>query len=75
MIHANAAVVADFGELILDKRNILRLAVGRQAHHFVFAAVDFESGVISKGAVQQTEAVGKAQLLQQSNLVSFSDAD
>ena len=56
-------------------RNIFWFAVRRQSHHFVLAAVDSETGVVSEGAVEQSQAVGKAQFFQQRDLVSLADAD
>src|SRR6266545_3722842 len=52
VVHAKAAVFANLGEVIFNQRDVFRLAVWRQAHHFVFAAVDFESGVVSERAVE-----------------------
>ena len=75
MVHANTAVFANFSNVVFDQADVFRFAVRRQAHYFVFAAVNFEAGVISEGAVKQTEAVRKAQLFQQSNFVAAADAD
>src|SRR6185295_4258065 len=58
-----------------DHRNVFWFAVRSESHHFVFAAVDFESGVVGEGAVEQSETVGKAQLLKQRNFVSLSDSN
>ena len=70
MVHANAAVFAHLGKVVLDQRDVFRFAIGRQTHHFVFATIDFESGVVSERAVEQSQAVGKTQFFQQSNFVA-----
>ena len=49
-------------ELVLDERDVLRLAVGRESHHLVLAAVDAKARVISERAVEQAETIGEAQL-------------
>src|SRR6478735_5976306 len=75
MVHFQTAVIANFQQLIFDKRNVFWLAIRREAHHFVFAAVNSESGIVSECAVEQSQTIGKAQLLYQRDLVSFTDAD
>src|SRR6266536_1976947 len=62
--------IDDFPVKWINKRNILRLAIRREAHYLVFAAVDFEPGVVGERTVQKPETVRKAQLFQQSDLVA-----
>src|SRR2546425_2391737 len=54
LFRSNAAIVADFCQLVLDQCDIFWLAIRRQAHDFVLAAVDFESGVVSKRSEEHT---------------------
>src|SRR6266851_2493768 len=75
MIHFQTAVVAHLQQFVLDHRNVFWFAIRRQAHHFVFAAVNSESGVVSERAIEQSQTIGKAQLLEERDLVSFTDAD
>jgi hypothetical protein len=44
---------------------IRRLPVGREAHHFVFGVVDVETEVGRHRAVEETEGVGKSNLLEE----------
>ena len=75
MVHTDTAVVANFGQFLFNQRQVLWPSVRREAHDFVFAAVNFESGVVRERAVEQTETVGKAQLFQQSDLIPATDTD
>src|SRR6266446_2883629 len=63
MVHFQTTVIANFQQLIFDKRNVFWFAVRREAHHFVFAAVNSESGVVSERAIEQSQTIGTAQLL------------
>ena len=49
-----------------DRARVLRLAVGRQAHHLVFAGIDLEAGVIGEGRIEQAERMREVDLLQRS---------
>ena len=42
-----------------------RISIGRQAHHFVLAGIYFESGVVGKSRVEQSEGVRKVKFAQQ----------
>src|SRR5438093_110486 len=50
VVHAKAAILPDFQQLIFDLTDELRLPVRSESHYFVLAAINFESGVISEGA-------------------------
>src|SRR5262249_14433773 len=45
--------------MIVDRLNIFRFAIGRQAHDFVLTRIHFEAGVVSESRVEQTNRVGK----------------
>src|SRR5262245_55140749 len=57
LVEFQAAVVAHFKQVILDLIDVSRLSVRRQAHDLVLAIVDFESGVVSESAVEQSQTV------------------
>ena len=40
-----------------------RLPIGGQAHHFVFAGIDLESGIVAKGGVQEAERMREINFL------------
>src|SRR5439155_11560740 len=75
VIHLDAAILANLEELVLDTGNKRRLAIGRQSHHFVFAAVDFETCVVSESAIEQTQTIWEAKLFEQRDFISFPDSD
>ena len=53
---------------------VLRLAIGREPHHLVFAGVHLEAGVIGEGGVQQAERVREMNLLDDLEVVAVADA-
>src|SRR5262249_32971756 len=75
LVELDAAVVAGLEQMIFDFFDVLRFAIRRETHHPLLAAVHSETRVVGKGAVEQAGAVWIAKLLQQCQLVSFSNAD
>src|SRR5205814_8134953 len=73
-VHPQAAVVADLEEVVLDRTHVLRLAVRREAHHFVLAGVHAESGEVGERRVQQAEGMREAQLANQLELADAAGA-
>src|SRR5262249_10832851 len=75
LIESQASIFADVNELFLDHRNVFRLAVGREAHDLVLPAIDLETCVISKSAVEQAKAVRETEFFQQRDLPASPKAD
>ncbi len=71
-IQPETAVVLDVDELLLDELEILRLAVGGEPHHLVFARVDLEAGVVGEGGIEQPERVGEVDLADDLQSVAFA---
>src|SRR6266850_2231850 len=61
VVHLEAAVFPNLQQLIFNYRDIFWFSIWRQSHHFVLAAVDLEPGVVSEGAVEQSQAVRETQ--------------
>ena len=59
-VEMEGPIFLDINEVLLNKINVARLSVRRQAHDFVLARVDFESCVVSKGRVQEPQRVREA---------------
>ena len=55
---------------------VLWFTVGGKAHHFVFAGIDLESGVVGEGGIEQAQGVGEVDFLLhlQSAAVAYADA-
>ena len=70
MVHSQAAVVAHLYEFLFNQRDIFWLAVWRESHHFVLAAVDLESCVVGECAVEKAEAVREAKLFEHGDFVA-----
>jgi hypothetical protein len=60
-----AAVLAQVDQVLADLLLEARLAVGREPHQLVLAAVDLEAAVVGERRVEQAERVREADLLQQ----------
>jgi hypothetical protein len=75
LVEAERAVVLEIYQMIEDQPGVLRLAVRRQAHHFVFARIDLEPGVVGEGRVQEAERVRKMQLFQHLQPMAITEAD
>ena len=71
-VQPEGAIVLDVDELLLDDVEILRLAVGREPHHLVFARVDLEAGVVGEGGIEQTERVREVDLADHLQAVAVS---
>ena len=61
-VHPEAAVGPQVDQVLANQVGVDGLAVGRQAHQLVFAAVDLEPAIIGERRVKQAERVGKRQL-------------
>jgi hypothetical protein len=75
LVHPQAAVIADFDEVILDGFHEGGLAVRRQAHDLVLSGVHLEAGKIGKSRIEQAEGVRKPLLAQERQLVALADAN
>jgi hypothetical protein len=60
--------------MILDGLNVLRLAIGSQAHHFVLTRIDPEAGEIGESRIQEAERVRKALFLEDADFAPAPDA-
>ena len=69
-VHAEGAVVLQVDQVLHDGVAEAGLAVGRQAHQLVLAAVHLEAREIGEGRVEQPQRVRKAQLLQHADLIA-----
>ena len=52
-------IILNIDQIIVNGLNIFRLSVRGQAHHFIFARIDFKARVIGKGRVKKPQGVGK----------------
>src|SRR5690242_18994944 len=59
--------------MVIDGFDIFRLAIRSEAHDLVFARIDFESRVIRKGRVQQSDRVRKWNFPQRRQGVPFTE--
>jgi hypothetical protein len=73
-VELEGAVVVDVHHLAHDALGVHRLAVGGQPHDLVLGAVDLEAQVVGEGAVEQPQAVGEADLLEQRDVRALADA-
>src|SRR3546814_16234682 len=55
LVEPEAAVRLQVDQPFQDQVLEARLAIGREAHHLVFAGVDLEAGVVGEGRVQQPQ--------------------
>ena len=74
-VQAQRPVLAKIDQFIEDLPHKARLAVGRQAHHFVLARIHLEPGVVGERGVEETDRIGKMQLVENLEVVSSADAD
>ncbi len=74
-IETKRAVVQHVDQLLADQIGVLGFAVGRQAHQLVLARVDLEAAIVGKCAIQKSQRVGVANLLEQLDLASFAVAE
>src|SRR4051794_26575635 len=61
-------------ELVENQRGVFRLAIRRQSHQFVFAAIDLEAAVVGEGRIEQPQRVGKTHLLSELDLITSANA-
>ena len=54
-VEVKRPIVFEIDEMLADQVGKTRLAVGREAHEFVFAGIDAEAAVVSERAVKQSE--------------------
>ena len=72
-IQAERAVRLEINQVIENGPEVLRLAVGRQAHHLVLAGVHLEAGVVGEGRVEQPQGVREVDLPRHLQLVAVAD--
>ena len=77
MLEAQAvgAVVGDVEQVGEDHVDKARLAVGGESHHLVLAIVDPKPQVLGERRVEQAQAVGEADLVEEGEPASFAHAD
>ena len=61
MVQPERAVGLEVDQVVEDQLGVLRLAVGREPHHLVFAGVDLEAGVVGEGRIEQPERMREVQ--------------
>ena len=74
-IEPEGAVGLDIDQVVANQRCKTRLAVGRETHQFVFAAVDLESRVVGECGIEQAQGVGETYFALQFKLVAASDRE
>ena len=73
-IQAEAAILLEVHQVLENGLLVHRLAVRRQAHELVFAAIDLETAVVCEAGIEQTERMRKGKMAQQLDAVAFADA-
>ena len=73
-VHAERPVVLQVDQLFEDQVDVLRLAVGGQAHQLVLARIDLESAVIGEGRVEHAGRVRKVELVREIDAVAAAGA-
>ena len=68
-VHPETAVGFQIHQVTPDQVGLHGRAIRCKAHELVFAAVDLESAVVGERGVEQTERMGKLQLVKQANPV------
>ena len=74
-VELEGAVIVEMDDLLHDPVDVDRLPVGGEAHDLVLGAVDLEPEVVREGAVEQPEAVGEADLLEEGDVVPLAHAE
>jgi len=74
-VHPHAAVIAELDEMVLDRLDVLRLAIRRQPHHLVLTGIDSESREVGERRVQKAERVREPLLDEQLDVAAAPDAD
>ena len=74
-IQPEAAVGPQVEQVVVDLLDVAGLAVRREAHQLVLAAVDLEAGVVREGRVQQAEGVREVDLLEQAQAIAAAEAE
>ena len=74
-VEAERAVVLEVDEVLENRVDVLRLAVGRQAHHLVLAGVHLEAGVVGEGRIEQADRVREVDLVRDLQIVAIADAE
>ena len=72
-VKAERAVRLQVDHVVEDGAHVLRLAVGREAHHLVFAGIDFETGVEGERRIEQPQGVRKIDLPRHLQVVAVTD--
>ena len=63
LVEAEAAVGLQIDQVVEDSLGKARLAIRGEAHHLVFARIDFEPGVVGERGIKQSERVREMDLL------------
>src|SRR5690606_22540753 len=74
-VEPERAVVFDIDQLAQDQVDVLRLAVGREAHQLVFAGVDREAEVIGEGGIEQAQGMRETNFFEKLYSVANSAAE
>ncbi len=74
-VEPDRAVLADVDDLLANQVRVPRLAVRREAHQFVLAAVHLEPAEIGERRVEKTDRVREPQLGQHRELIPAPDPD
>src|SRR5262245_53120876 len=69
-VQMKGPVFFDINQVLLNQIHVTRLTIWGQAHDFVLGRVDFETGVISKGRIQESKGVRKANLFLNRQLIA-----
>ena len=62
-------------KLVENQLGIFGLAIGREPHHFVFARVDLETGVVGECRIKQPKRMGEVQFLSHLQMIAAPEAD
>src|SRR4029077_16791660 len=75
LVHAERAVQAQIKDMIENRLNVFRLAIGREPHDLVLAGVHLEPGVIGEGGIEQTERMRKVEFLADLEIIAVADGE
>src|SRR5262249_60949152 len=73
LIQPKRAVGLDINQPIENEIGEFGLAVWREPHHFIFARIHLEAGVVSKCRIKQPERVRKMQFLVHLQMIAASE--
>ncbi len=73
LVEPEGAIRLQVDQVIENLVDILGLAIGRQAHQFVFARIHLEAGVVGKRRIQQAERMREVDFLEDFQRVAAPD--